>query len=310
MIGSISLQVAPVFRLPVAYGAIIVLLFVAMAVIHFARRAYRQPVKEIAAPIGTEPTEGTVKAFDIVERIYHWSLFVVTGLLVLTGISLFAPGVFDALLAAFGVTSTAGLLMWHTDMVWALLGLLVIHIVWDVAVTRGWSNIWIGVKDIRDTGVRAKNFFGMTRKYSKPGKYDIFMKTLHWGMAVSIVILGATGIFMMNPYGLLYAVSPAIDNLFRILHDVFAFLFIGLVIGHIYFAVIPVNWPVLKAIFTGNITQEAYIKEYDSQRWRLKQEKPKAPAKPKEAAPVPISKAVDVDASIQVDQSAKKLVGE
>ena len=310
MIGSVSLQVAPVFRLPVAYAAVLVLLFVAMTVIHFARRAYRQPTKEVAAPVSTEPTEGTVKAFDIVERVYHWTLFIVTGLMVLTGISLFAPGVFDALLSAFGVTSTAGLLLWHTDMVWALLGILVIHIVWDVAVRRGWKNIWFGVKDIRDSTVRARNFFGMSRKYSKPGKYDIFMKTLHWGFALSIVVLGVTGVFMMNPYGLFYAVSPGVDNLFRILHDIFAFLFIGMVVGHVYFAVIPVNWPVLKAIFTGNITQEAYIKEYDTERWALKHEKPKAPEKPKEAAPVPIAKAIDVNTTVQVDQSTKKLVGE
>ena len=304
------LQVTPTFRLPLEYAAIIVLLFVAMAVVHWARRAYRQPVKEVSEPLSTESMEGTVKAFDIVERLYHWSLFIVAGLLVLTGVSLFVPGVFDVLMASFGVTSTAGLLFWHSEMVWAMLGLLTIHIIWDLAVSRGWKNIWIGVKDIRDTGVRAKNFFGLTRKYSKPGKYDIFMKTLHWGMAVSLVVLGATGLFLMNPYGLLTSITPSVDSLFRVLHDIFAFLFIGLVIGHVYFAVIPVNWPVLKAIFTGNISKEAYLKEYDSSRWPLKQEKAKAPAKPKEAAPVPISRASNIDASVESDKTSRKMVGE
>ncbi|MCL5067127.1 MAG: cytochrome b/b6 domain-containing protein [Thaumarchaeota archaeon] len=305
-----SLQVTPVSRLPLEYAAVIVLLFVAMGVVHWARRAYRQPVKETGQSVKAEEAEGMVKAFDIVERLYHWSLFVVTGLLVLTGVSIFVPGVFDSLLAAFGVTSAAGLFLWHTDMVWALLGLLAIHIVWDLVVKRGWKNIWIGVKDIKDSGVRAKNFFGLTPKYSKPGKYDIFMKTLHWGMAVSLVVLGITGLFFMNPYGLLPTISPGLGYLFTELHDIFAFLFIGMVIGHIYFAVIPVNWPVLRAIFTGNISKEAYSKEYDSERWPLTREKPakKAPAGPE--TPVPLTRATDVDSQVLPDPSTQKLVGE
>ena len=280
-------------RLPLVYAEIIILLFVVMVAVHWARRAFRQPVK---SPPGqhVEPAEGMVNAFDIVERLYHWSLFVVTGLLVLTGVTLFVPGTFDYLLSSFGVTSTAGLLLWHTDLVWALLGLIVVHIVWDVVVARGWWNIWIGVKDIKDTGVRAKNFFGLTSQYSKPGKYDIFMKTLHWGMVVSLVATGITGLFLWNPYGLLSTISASTEYLFRILHDVFAFLFLGLVIGHIYFAVIPVNWPVLRAIFTGNISKEAYLNEYDAKRWSLtkRSKVPKEKSKPTkpEATPEPSDK--------------------
>ncbi|MDG7001002.1 MAG: cytochrome b/b6 domain-containing protein, partial [Nitrososphaerota archaeon] len=179
----------------------------------------------------------------------------------------------------------------------------------DLVANRGWKNIWIGAKDIKDAGVRAKNFFGLSRKYSKPGKYDIFMKTLHWGMALSLVILGITGLFFMNPYGLLFTISPAVDSLFRVLHDIFAFLFIGLVIGHIYFAVLPVNWPVLRAIFTGNISKEAYTKEFDSERWPLTREKSakKASVKPHET-PVPLTRATDVDTTVQPDSSTQKTV--
>jgi formate dehydrogenase subunit gamma len=306
-----SLQADPVNRLPFDYAAVIVLAFVALGVVHWVRRANREPVKGIEQPVSAEEAGSMVTAFDIVERLYHWALFVVTGLLVLTGVALFVPGYFNSFVAAFGVTNGVGLLLWHDDMVWALLGLLVIHIVWDLAVKRGWKNIWLGMKDIRDIGIRTKNFFGLSPKYSKPGKYDIFMKTLHWGMTVSLIILGITGLFFMNPYGLLPTLSPSIDSLFRILHDIFAFLFIGLVIGHIYFAMIPVNWPVLRAIFTGNISKEAYNKEYDSERWSFAKGKPakEAPAQPQQPK-VPVAKATDVDSEVHLDTLTKKLVGE
>ncbi len=308
MFGFSALALVPPDRLPFVYGAIIVLLFVSMVVIHWSRRASRQPVKPEPPP--SEPTEGMVQAFDLVERLYHWSLFVVAGLMVLTGLAIFVPGTLDFLLESFGITSAAGILVIHTDMVWALLGLLVIHIVWDLAAARGWRNIWFGKKDISDTMLRTRNFFGMTKRYPKPGKYDIFMKTLHWGMAVSLVILGVTGIFLWNPYGLFPSISPTIDSYFRILHDLFAFLFVGLVIGHVYFAVIPVNWPVLRAIFTGNMSREAYLKEHDSERWVLRKrqkavkEKAKA-AKPQ--APIPVTRSAEADPPSLVDPPTGKL---
>jgi cytochrome b subunit of formate dehydrogenase len=95
------------------------------------------------------------------------------------------------------------------------------------------------------------------------------MKTLHWGFALCLVVLGITGIFMWNPYGIFPGINAGIDSLFRLLHDIFTFLFLGLIMGHIYFSVIPANWKLTRAMFTGSITKEAYEEEYNPERYPL-----------------------------------------
>ena len=256
------------FRLPFDYAAAIILFFVAIYVIHFVRRAFRQPPRPEA--IGAIDISGdNVKAYDLVQRLFHWSLFVALGLMVLTGVDIFSPGLFGSALGTFGITDLTASLFWHTALVWVLLGLLVIHMIWDLAVARGWGNIWVKGKDFHDTLTRLKNFFGATRDYPKSSKYDPFMKTFHWGAVVSFVVLGITGLYLWNPYGLMPGLSPDLATWLRLFHDFFAFLFVGLVIGHIYFAVLPVNWPVLRSMVTGSLSKDVYLKEFDNERWPL-----------------------------------------
>jgi len=261
-------------RLAVDWAAAIVLFFVAIFTIHFIRRAYRQP-KRIGGTTVEVPEK--VKAFDIVQRAFHWSLFAILGLTMLTGVAIFAPGSFNVLLQAFGVTGTTASatsidITLHTDMIWLLLGLIVIHIIWDVAVSRTGKTIVPGKTDVSDTLTRVKGFLGFGPSVQpKHGKYDAFMKLFHWGLGLCLVILGITGIYLWNPYGLFPAITPGFENTLRLLHDIFAFLLVGLVAGHIYFAILPVNWPVLRMIFTGTISGETYNHDFDSNRWHPKE---------------------------------------
>ncbi len=261
-------------RLAVDWAAAIILFFAAIFAIHFIRRAYRQPKR-----VGGTPSEvpgNSVKAFDIVQRAFHWSLFAILGLVMLTGVAIFAPGTFNVLLQAFGVVGTSASatvlnIQLHTDMIWLLLGLIVIHIIWDVAVSRTGKAMVPWKADFGDTLTRMKSFLGFgPSEQPRHGKYDAFMKIFHWGLAICLVALGITGIYLWNPYSLMPAMSPGFENLMRLLHDFFAFVLIGLVAGHIYFAVLPVNWPVLRMIFTGKISSETYNHDFDSKRWPLK----------------------------------------
>ena len=272
-------------RLPTDWAAAIVLFFAAVFAIHFVRRAYRQPPRSGGTPVDVPGNK--VKAFDIVERLFHWSLFMILGLIALSGLSIYSPGTFNGVMAAFGVSGSSAsatlvALNWHTDMLWLLLGLIVIHVCWDLAVTRTGKRILPGKADITDTGTRLIGFFGFGPKTQpRHGKYDAFMKLFHWGLALCLVVLGISGIYLWNPYGLLPAIGPGFENALRLWHDVFAFLLIGLLAGHIYFAVLPVNWPVLRSIMTGTISGETYNHDFDSKRWPLKT------ATPPPAAPAP-----------------------
>ena len=276
-----------VTRLPVVYAEALVLIFAAALLIHFVRRSYHQPERVGGTPV--EVPGDSVKVFDLVERLIHWSLFIVLGLLVVSGISIFIPGSFNYILEAFGVAGSSqaaisASLLWHTDMVWLLLGLIVIHIVWDLAVARGWSYQVIRKYDFTDMGTRSKSFLGIGPKVQpRHGKFDFFMKAFHWSLVGCLVILGITGIYLWNPYGLIGAMSPGFEYDLRYIHDVFAFLLVGLIAMHIYFAVEPINWPVLRSMVTGTISGKAYNHDYDSSRWPLEKKKkveavPAAPA--------------------------------
>jgi len=273
-------------RLQVEYAAALILLFAAIFAVHFVRRAYRQPKRIGGTPV--EMPGNTVKAFDIVERLFHWSLFMILGLVMVSGVAIYLPGSFNFLLSAFGVAGTATAqtaadLAWHTDMLWLLLGLIAIHIVWDLAVARTGRYILPGSSDIRDTGTRVVGFFGLGPSVQpRHGKYDAFMKLFHWGLVLCLVVLGISGLYLWSPYGIMPTISPSLESTLRLFHDVFAFLLIGLVAGHIYFAVLPINWPVLRSILTGTISGDAYNHDFDSTRW-----KPKNMAAPAPAAPAP-----------------------
>lgn len=279
-----------VTRLPSVYAGAILLAFAAAIVIHFVRRSYHQPTRVGGTPV--EIPAGSVKVFGLVQRLYHWSLFIVLGIMIASGVALYSPGSFNYVLGAFGVAGTSAAaeeenLLWHTDMTFLLLGLIVIHLVYDLAIDRGWSHQLPRRYDLSDTVVRVKSFLGLGPKIQpRHGKYDIFMKVWHWGLVGCLVFLGTTGIYMWNPYGLLPTLSPGFESILRILHDLFAFLLIGLLAMHIYFAIEPVNWPVLRSMIEGTITDKAYNHDYDSKKWPLTKAKkePKARSPPGAAA--------------------------
>ena len=220
-----------------------------------------------------------VRTYDLVQRLFHWIDFVVLGIMALIGISIylalsniasFLLWPVDAIMALLGTSSTGAKIVTHTTFVWALLALIIIHIVWDAAVTRGWVDIWFGRTDIADARKRARVFLGRAREYPREGKYDFFMKSYHWTLSISIVALGTTGICLWDPLPWLMHIplfDDATAQLLLMTHDFFAFLLIGLAIQHIYFATIPHNWPILKSMFTGAISKDFYLEHFDGARW-------------------------------------------
>jgi cytochrome b subunit of formate dehydrogenase len=188
----------------------------------------------------------------------------------LTGVALFLPGLIDAFLAPLGIRGFASKVYWHVTLAWGLLALIAIHVVWDTLVARGWGNIWPTRRDFSDAQTRARNFLGLSHDYPRSPKYDLFMKGFHWSLTVSLIVLGITGLYFWNPYGLFPGLSYNTELLFRLLHDFFGFLLLGLIIGHMYFALIPVNWPILTAMVIGYIKAGDYLKHFGMTKWKPK----------------------------------------
>ena len=81
--------------------------------------------------------------------------------------------------------------------------------------------------------------------YPAFGKYDPWQKVYH-----AFLTLLAAGLIFSGAYLLLSAeawatFSHAWMRVMRLLHDVAAFAFIAILIGHVYFGIIRVNWPQL-----------------------------------------------------------------
>lgn len=257
---------APV-RVESALMGVLLLAFAAGYAVHWLRRAFRQPRPTERSE---RPPTGFLAMFDIVQRLFHWANFLVLGLMAMTGVSLFIPRLIDGVLAIFGIRELESRLYWHVTLAWGLLALIAVHVIWDMAVAHGWQNIWPTRQDLSDAKTRTRNFLGLTQQYPRSPKYDIFMKSFHWSLTFSVIILGMTGIYFWNPYGLIPSLSYQTELLFRMLHDFFAFLLIGLIMGHIYFALIPTNWPILKGMIVGFITSEDYLKHFGTTKWKPK----------------------------------------
>lgn len=257
---------APV-RVESALMGVFLLAFAAGYAVHWLRRAFRQPRPTERSD---HPSAKRLSTFDRVQRFFHWANFAVLGVMALTGLGLFVPGLVDGVLAVFGVRGFEGKVYWHVTIAWLLLALIAVHVIWDLAAVRGWRNIWPTSRDLSDVVMRTRNFLGLTHEYPRSPKYDIFMKTFHWCLTFSLIILGVTGIYFWNPYELIPSLSYQVEYFLRLLHDFFAFLLLGLVMGHIYFALLPTNWPTLKGMVLGYMTSEDYMKHFGITKWRPK----------------------------------------
>jgi Ni,Fe-hydrogenase I cytochrome b subunit len=53
----------------------------------------------------------------------------------------------------------------------------------------------------------------------------------------------------------------------RLVHDITGFAFIAIVLGHVYFGIIRVNWPHLVSMWTGRLRGSSFNLYHDASRW-------------------------------------------
>ncbi len=99
------------------------------------------------------------------------------------------------------------------------------------------------------------------------GKYDAFMKSFHVYLIIAFAALALTGIYQyfFAPWWLFpWELHEQIEPFWKptALHDLFGFLLISVVAGHTYFALLRINRPLLRAIFSGKITPEEASQRY------------------------------------------------
>ena len=132
--------------------------------------------------------------------------------------------------------------------------------------------MWFERRDFRDLRLIVANFLGGTRRYPAFGKYDPLQKLYH-----AFLTLLATGVIFTGTYLLLSAETWATFShpwmrLMRVVHDVAGFAFLAILVGHIYFGVIRVNWPQLAAIWSGRLRGASFNVYHDAARWRPRED--------------------------------------
>ena len=234
-------------------------LFIALAgvfvAVHLLRRSRGQPVSTVAA--AKLPVSARVLKYEVGARVYHWGNSVFVLGLAVTGVALFEPG------------SLGGgpWLLLHEGFAVAFIAALALHIV--VASRRGERrSMWFDADDLRDLRLIATNFMGRTRSYPAFGKYDPLQKLYH-----AFLTLLAAGVMFSGAYLFLSAeawatFSHAWMRMMRVAHDVTAFAFLAIVLGHMYFGVIRVNWPQLVSMWTGRLRGASFNVYHDAGRWR------------------------------------------
>ncbi len=249
----------------VAYG--ILVLFSAFLIVHWMRRAIRPA--SVTEPVGRELT-GDLTAFDKVQRLFHWATTVALILVIVTGFALYDPFTFEPVTDTLGLPLHSAFPSWvlvHVIFSGLLAGLLVVHVTWDVGKLRAFHRMWPRFQDARDALLRGKNFLSVAKQYPRMGKYDLFMKNFHIYLIIAFAVLAVTGIYqyLYAPWWtVIWFLHFQIEPAWRptVIHDVFGFGLIALLIGHVYFAFLRINWPLLKAMTFGKISKDEANRRY------------------------------------------------
>jgi cytochrome b subunit of formate dehydrogenase len=210
--------------------------------------------------LDTVPSERVMR-HRLVDRLYHWLMAI--AVLVLMG---------TAFLPILGVQFAWVDIHWISGVLLTILVLF--HIVRSI-VWQDWRSMMIYPADLRDIW-RATWLVLAARGTppAAPGKYDALQKLYHLGMALLMLAVVVSGLLMLlkidtplwrrSPYwfsndtwGIIYAV-----------HGIGAMAMVTMVIIHIYFALRPDEWHLLRSMVRGWISRREYVEHHDAGRWK------------------------------------------
>ncbi len=218
-------------------------------------------------------------SFTKVQRFMHWTIGLGCVALLLTGLPVY--------LSQFLVTPPVPtpvrffywgvqVLLWRSTHIYIALSivlLVLLHAFWDTYLVKTHSKIMnVSRADLGEARRRARDFLGPSRvQSSQPRrKYDFFQKAFHWTLIALGAFLLVSGLLEWEAVRIngvpLFVLLDRVNNTFmdgfmRTGHLVAAMLFAGLFALHVYFAVLPQNRPLLRAISRGRSKSPQQMRE-------------------------------------------------
>jgi cytochrome b subunit of formate dehydrogenase len=227
--------------------------------VHLLRRSAGIPFSTQSYE-GKLPPDARIVKYELGARLYHWGNILFVFGLAISGMALFRPpslgrGPWLLIHEAFGVAFIAG---------------LVLHTI--VAPLCGEAHtMWFERRDWRDLRMIVGNFVGSTREYPVFGNYDPWQKLYHAFIALLSVALVFSGACLMINAQVWATFSHPWMRDMRLVHDLSAFMFLAIIVGHIYFGLIRANWPELVAMVTGSISGSGFNRHHSTIRWQPRQ---------------------------------------
>ena len=223
-----------------------------------------------AVPAAAAPPE---KAAAIPERIlrhslgsrfFHWSMSIAVFVLLVTG---FFP--------VLGIQFDWITIHWIAGF--ALIGTVVFHI-FHASFWLGLKNIWVGSGDWKEFRQGLANALGSAPAPPKPGKYPVEQRLFHHMVSLASFGVILTGLLMMvrvenpifnrNPYLL----GDSTWGWVYVLHGLSAVGLVGMIIAHVYFAILPEKRWMTMSMIAGWITKKDYLAHHDPDRWVVTEE--------------------------------------
>lgn len=223
-----------------------------------------------------------VERFTAAQRASHWIMAASIFLLMLSGFLMMNPNV--TIQPLLGIS-------WldiHIIFSIVLIGYVVFHI-GHVAYKGAWGAMLIGRREIEDLIARGKNLVGLSDEYPRQFEYPSAQKFLHLGVTTATFGVLLTGLVMTRRVAVPYLWGPVREFSFLgihfgqglgapelglvtwsfILHDLFAIMMVGLVLGHMYFALRPNEWGITRSMIVGSVTTETYAEKYAPSSWDI-----------------------------------------
>jgi cytochrome b subunit of formate dehydrogenase len=197
-------------------------------------------------------------------RFFHWSMSIAVFVLLVTG---FFP--------VLGIHFDWITIHWIAGI--ALIGTVIFHI-FHASFWLGLKNIWVGSADWKEFRQGLLNALGSGPAPPKPGKYPVEQRLFHHMVSLAAFGVILTGLLMMvrvenpifsrNPYLL----ADSTWGWVYVLHGLSAVGLVGMIIAHVYFAVLPEKRWMTMSMIAGWITKKDYLAHHDPDRWVVTEE--------------------------------------
>ncbi len=228
--------------------------------VHLALRR-RWIGKKAEASVSTEGLPEKIARHSLASRLFHWVM--AASMLVL---------LFTGFLPIIGIKFSWVTIHWWAGL--ALAASVVFHVI-HATVRWTFREVWISLADLKDWWRGMMEAVGSSGSPpAKPGKYPVDNKLYHYAIIVTSLGVIATGLLMMvridqpffehNPYML----EEGTWGVVFVIHGLSSIGLVGLVIAHIYFAILPEKRFMMMSMLKGWIGRRDYAEYYDVERWK------------------------------------------